>query len=165
MHRVPYEVRSLLAKFALVPLADDCIAIMRSPCLQGSENSFKGQESISSVIGPLTHSLEGVVTFMRAVLGERPWELDPILVPMPFNEEAYALRNLELKAGSSAPALSKEKGAKLCFAIEWDDGCVHPHPPITRALKETKEKLEKAGHTGKSCVLCRACGRRHRHVF
>lgn len=55
------------------------------------------------------------------------------------------------------------KKGELCFAIEWDDGTskclqqmavsllfnqgiVHPHPPITRALKIVKEKLEAAGH-------------------
>lgn len=120
MHRVPYE---------------------------GAANSFLGQESVSSVIGPLTHSLEGVVAFMRAVLGERPWELDPILVSMPFNEDAYALKNLQLKQGSSEPAETHAQGkGQLCFAIEWDDGIVHPHPPITRALKEVKEKLIAAGH-------------------
>lgn len=122
MHRVPYE---------------------------GAANSFLGQESVSSVIGPLTHSLEGVVTFMRAVLGQRPWELDPILVAMPFNEAAYELKDLELKAGStgteSAEAYEAGK-TQLCFAIEWDDGIVHPHPPITRALREVKAKLEAAGH-------------------
>ncbi|GAC76455.1 amidases [Moesziomyces antarcticus T-34] len=114
---------------------------------QGAANSFLGQESVSSVIGPLTHSLEGVVTFMRAVLAERPWELDPILVSMPFNEDAYALKDLQLKKGSSEPAESYAAGkTQLCFAIEWDDGIVHPHPPITRALRETKAKLEAAGH-------------------
>ncbi|PWN46941.1 amidase [Violaceomyces palustris] len=128
MHRIPYE---------------------------GSANSMLGQESVSSVIGPLTHSLEGVVTFMRAVLGERPWEMDPILVPMPFNEEAYQLKDLQMmKASSSRPSSLEEedKGegegkVKLCFAIEWNDGLVHPHPPILRALRETKEKLQAAGHT------------------
>lgn len=129
MHRIPYE---------------------------GAANSFLGQESVSSVIGPLTHSLEGVVTFMRAVLAERPWEMDPILVSMPFNEAAYALKDLQLKRGSVEAAESFEEASggaggenakKLCFAIEWDDGIVHPHPPITRALKEVKEKLIAAGHS------------------
>jgi amidase len=121
MHRIPYE---------------------------GAANSFQGQESVSSVIGPLTHSLEGVVTFMRAVLAQRPWELDPILVSMPFNEDAFALKNLQLKAGSVEPAeaLSGDNSKQLCFAIEWDDGIIHPHPPITRALRQVKEKLLAAGH-------------------
>lgn len=115
---------------------------------EGAANSFLGQESVSSVIGPLTHSLEGVVTFMRAVLGARPWELDPILVSMPFNEDAYALKNLQLKAGSAEPAeaFTGDGKTQLCFAIEWDDGIVHPHPPITRALREVKQKLLAAGH-------------------
>lgn len=28
----------------------------------------------------------------------------------------------------------------------YDDNVVHPHPPITRVLKETVAKLEAAGH-------------------
>lgn len=84
---------------------------------------------------------------MRAVLAERPWELDPILVSMPFNEEAYALKNLQLKAASAEPTESfTQAQTQLCFAIEWDDQIVHPHPPITRALREVKEKLVAAGH-------------------
>ena len=120
MHRIPYE---------------------------GSNNSFKGQESIHSVIGPITHSLEGCVAFMRGVLGGRPWELDPKAVAMPFNEAAYKLEDLQLRAGSDAPVEKYVKGqTQLCFAILWDDGLIHPHPPLVRAMKETKEKLEKAGH-------------------
>jgi amidase len=46
MHRIPYE---------------------------GAANSFLGQHTVHSVIGPLTHSHDGVVTFMKAVIGQRPW--------------------------------------------------------------------------------------------
>ncbi|PWN88069.1 amidase signature enzyme [Acaromyces ingoldii] len=123
MHRIPYE---------------------------GSANSFLGQHTVYSVIGPMTHSHGGLVAFMRAVLGQRPWELDPILVPMAFNEEAFALKDLGRKSGSThddeKQALQPGKKGQLCFAIEWDDGIVHPHPPITRALREVREKLIAAGH-------------------
>ncbi len=54
-------------------------------------------------------------------------------------------------SSSNRVALSPPKAytvgkTQLCFAIEWDDGIVHPHPPITRALREVKEKLLAAGH-------------------
>ncbi len=99
------------------------------------------------MIGPITPSLEGCVAFMRAILGGRPWEQDPIAVAMPFNESAYRLEDLQLRKGSDSAAESYQKGkTQLCFAIAYSDGVVHPHPPILRALKETKAKLEQAGH-------------------
>ena len=51
-------------------------------------------------------------------------ELDPILVPMPFNQDAYELKDLGLKTGSAAGEGVQAHSPKtpLCFAIEWDDG-------------------------------------------
>ena len=31
---------------------------------------------------------------------------------------------------------------KLKIAVMWVDGVVHPHPPVTRALRELVEKLK-----------------------
>ncbi|EST07475.1 Amidase signature domain protein [Kalmanozyma brasiliensis GHG001] len=62
---------------------------------------------------------------------------------MSFNETACALENLQLKAGSVEPAEASD--GKLCFAIEWDDSIVHPHPPIARELREVKERPLTAG--------------------
>lgn len=53
---------------------------------------------------------------------------------MPWSEEAYQLRD------------HGGKGAKLCFAIMWDDGVVKPMPPYRRALGMTKKALLAAGH-------------------
>lgn len=92
---------------------------------EGAANSFLGQHTVYSVIGPMTHSHEGVVRFMKAVLSQRPWELDPILMAMPFNDAAYELKDLGMRGGSvedgSKQAYTGGKG-QLCFAIEWDDG-------------------------------------------
>lgn len=47
------------------------------------------------------------------------------MIAMPFNQEAYELKDLGLKSGS---VMSSEKQSfpsdkvSLCFAIEWDDG-------------------------------------------
>ncbi|SPC66724.1 related to AMD2 - acetamidase [Ustilago sp. UG-2017b] len=62
------------------------------------------------------------------------------------NEDAYSLKDLQLKKGSTASQEPLGQSGKLCFAILWDDGVIRPHPPITRALRETKEKLISAGH-------------------
>ena len=104
-------------------------------------------ETIPSVIGPLSNSLEGCVVFLRAVLAGRPWNYDPAALALPFNERAYRLEDLGLNEGSeSAVTAYKEGSTKLCFGIWKNDGEFHAHPPLIRALKETKEQLLAAGH-------------------
>lgn len=39
-----------------------------------------------------------------------------------------------------------ERTKSLKIGALWDDGFVSPTPPVTRALKETVEKLKAAGH-------------------
>jgi amidase len=39
-----------------------------------------------------------------------------------------------------------EAPQKLKIAVLWNDGICLPTPPVTRALKQTSEKLKKAGH-------------------
>ncbi|KMU88790.1 fatty-acid amide hydrolase 1 [Coccidioides immitis H538.4] len=60
------------------------------------------------------------------VTNSQPWLKDPKCIPIPW-------RNVEPKK-------------KLKIGIMWDDGMVRPTPPVRRALKETAEKLQKAGH-------------------
>lgn len=68
------------------------------------------------------------------MLDAKPWNFDPWTPRMPWSEEAY---NLADHGG---------EGAKLCFAIMWDDGLVKPAPPYRRALEVTKKALEAQGH-------------------
>ncbi|WVW85900.1 hypothetical protein I302_107938 [Kwoniella bestiolae CBS 10118] len=98
-----------------------------------ASNSCEGQEMVRSVLGPLTVSVDGLKTFYQAVLGAKPWELDPWTPRMPWSDGAY---NLVEHGG----------GDKLCFAIMWDDGVVKPCPPYERGMKEVKEALLGAGH-------------------
>lgn len=44
------------------------------------------------------------------------------------------------------PWRTVEHKKKLKLAVLWSDGMVVPTPPVTRALKETVEKLKGAGH-------------------
>ncbi|RPD82580.1 general amidase [Lentinus tigrinus ALCF2SS1-7] len=100
----------------------------------GCVNSTEGQDSAPSVLGPISGSISGVKAFMKAVIAQQPWLLDPLCIRKKWDEEAYAL--------------SEHGGGKqLCFGIIWDDGMVVPHPPILRALRVTKAALEAAGHT------------------
>ena len=85
-----------------------------------------GRESIIGVIGPLARAREDINLFMKVVLDTEPWLQDPSLVPIPWR---------------SIPLHSDQ----FTVAVMWDDGVVHPHPPITRALRETVEQLKKNG--------------------
>lgn len=117
---------------------------------EGSVNAPEGQESIVSVIGPISDSFEGCLAFTRAVLAERPWTLDPHAVTKPFDEEAFQLKALDRKTSDANAVTDTSRagtGPRLCFAVLWDNDLYTPHPPIHRALKEAKAKLEATGHT------------------
>lgn len=102
----------------------------------GCANSMEGQDSVPSVLGPISRSLSGIKAFIQAVASSKPWELDPLAIRKAWDEDGYQLRD---HGGDP-------KG--LVFAILWDNGHVVPHPPIKRGLEETKKALEKAGHKG-----------------
>ncbi|KAF8801241.1 amidase [Phlegmacium glaucopus] len=99
----------------------------------GSVNSLEGQDSVHSVFGPMSNSMAGIKSFMKAVAGQQPWNKDPLAARKPWNEAEYDL-------------IDHGKGDKLCFAILWDDGHLVPHPPVIRGLEETKQALLKSGH-------------------
>ncbi|TCD71441.1 hypothetical protein EIP91_010147 [Steccherinum ochraceum] len=98
-------------------------------------NAQEGQESISSVLGPMANSLSAVRRFTKAVLDAKPapWDRDPLVPRKPWSHREYAL---EEHGG----------GVGMCFAIMWDNGVVKPHPPLGRAMRIVKEALEAAGH-------------------
>lgn len=102
---------------------------------EGAVNSMYGQDSIPSVLGPLSNSLNGVKMFVKAVLSQSPWNKDPLCVRKKWDDEAYALSE-------------HGRGTKLCFAIMWSDGVVVPHPPIIRAMEMARDALVAAGHKG-----------------
>ncbi|KAF7309527.1 Amidase domain-containing protein [Mycena indigotica] len=102
----------------------------------GSTNSMEGQEAITSVLGPMTCSVDGLKVFMQAMADAKPWLSDPVALRLPWNDAAYLLAD---HGGD---------GARLCFALMWDDGVCRPMPPYIRALRETKAALEAAGHKG-----------------
>ena len=101
----------------------------------GCVNSLDGQEAMLSVLGPMTRSIEGIKRFMKVVLDAQPWNRDPMVLRMPWNEKAYQLAE-------------HGNGGQLCFGILWHDGVVHPHPPVTRALEIVKAALLAKGHRG-----------------
>ncbi|KAF8832169.1 hypothetical protein HHX47_DHR1001153 [Lentinula edodes] len=105
----------------------------------GCVNSLEGQDSVASVLGPLSNSLSGIKTFMKAVIDARPWLKDPLAVRKRWSDDEYNLAD-------------HGNGKNLCFAIMWDDGLVVPHPPIIRGLEVVKKALLNAGHKGENFI-------------
>ncbi|EFE41346.1 general amidase GmdB [Trichophyton verrucosum HKI 0517] len=91
-----------------------------------TKSGLAGQESVTSVNGPMARDLRSISLWAEAVVGSQPWITDPKCLPIPWRE-------VELKRS-------------LKIGILWNDGMVRPTPPVRRALKETAEKLRLAGH-------------------
>jgi amidase len=85
-----------------------------------------GQEGVLAANGPIARTLGDVEMYSKAVVAAEPWRHDPKCLPIPW-------RPVELPS-------------RLKVAIMWDDGMTRPTPPIMRAMKETRAKLEAAGH-------------------
>jgi amidase len=64
--------------------------------------------------------------YCKAIIDAQPWLHDPRCLPIPW-------RDMPNKR-------------KLKIGVMYHDGCVYPTPPVTRALRETVEKLKAAGH-------------------
>ncbi|KAF7352305.1 Amidase domain-containing protein [Mycena venus] len=81
----------------------------------GCVNSLEGEDSVLSVLGPLSNTLDGIKTFYKAVLSKEPWLKDPMVIRKRWSDEDYNL-------------IDHGNGKKLCFAIMWDNGgsCTPP---------------------------------------
>ncbi|KAH8430289.1 uncharacterized protein LDX57_007957 [Aspergillus melleus] len=85
-----------------------------------------GQESILGVVGPLaSQSIEDLELFQRVVIDQELWDIETSLAPVSWRRVTPS--------------------RDMTVAIMWDDGCVRPHPPVTRALKHAQEQLQAAG--------------------
>jgi len=100
---------------------------------EGAANSLEGQDSLPSVLGPLSTDLGGIKLFMQAIIGRRPWLKDPLSLRKHWDEDEYHL-------------VERDGGKRLTFGVLWNDGLVVPQPPVIRALELTKEALIAAGH-------------------
>ena len=101
---------------------------------EGVANSMDGQNTILSVIGPLSTTLSGLRLAMKSVLSQTPWLYDPLVHELPWRAE---------QEGLPRDTLNKPQ---LCFAVMRDDKIITPYPPVNRALSIAVESLEKQGH-------------------
>ena len=96
-------------------------------------NSMEGQETIPSVVGPMSQTAADLALFTKIVLESKPWLDDPKCHPLPWKDSVYQQY--------SSP------GKKLRIGLMDWDGVILPQPPIRRALKVADKKLSAAGHT------------------
>ncbi|XP_073420057.1 vitamin D3 hydroxylase-associated protein-like isoform X1 [Dendrobates tinctorius] len=85
-------------------------------------------KSAVNMPGPMARDVDSLALFMKAVLCDDLFRLDPTVPPVPFNDEIYHSRR--------------------CLTIGFydTDGYFLPHPSMRRAVQETKSLLEEAGH-------------------
>lgn len=98
----------------------------------GNQPSLPGQDFIYGVGGPMAPTLGGLKLFLENVCSAEieSWGADPKIIPIPWRKDVI-----------------QPKGRKLRFGIiKNNDKTVTCHPPIERALREVREKIEKAGH-------------------
>ncbi|KAL2061684.1 hypothetical protein VTL71DRAFT_7061 [Oculimacula yallundae] len=87
----------------------------------GIELPGSGQESVKCVIGPLAHSIDDIHLVMKTILDQAPWDTEIDLLPLPW------------------------KDIKVSTEMTVGIMIVHPHPPMNRALKNAKTKLQASG--------------------
>ncbi len=91
----------------------------------GQLGFMEGKETISTTPGPMTVDRKAMELLMKTVLSKEPWRKDPSIIPMPWTPHTFT--------------------KPLKIAVQWWDGVVQPHPPITRALKEVATACRNAG--------------------
>lgn len=88
-----------------------------------------GNEQIIGTSGPMSTSFKGLEIFMKTLIEQEPWQIEPWLTPLPWLSQP----------------LTFTATRRLRVAVMWDDGVVTPHPPVQRALQETVGRLKASG--------------------
>ncbi|XP_057286688.1 fatty-acid amide hydrolase 1-like [Pezoporus wallicus] len=96
---------------------------------KGVVSGVPGQKAVTAAVGPIAKDVESLALSMRALLCEDMFSLDSSVPPLPFNEEIYS---------STQP---------LRIGYYETDFFTMPSPAMRRAIRETKQLLEDAGHT------------------
>ena len=106
---------------------------------EGMANSMDGQNTVISVVGPLSHSVGGLRLALKSLLSQQPWLHDPLVLEMPWRDEQ------EKQILDIVKSTQDGKG-RLCLGLLKHDGVVTPQPPVQRALNIVAATLEKMGH-------------------
>lgn len=106
-------------------------------------NSMDGQNSVLSVVGPLSTSVDGLKLVTQAILSTKPWLHDPLTHEIPWRSDA------ELAVSDPVQRLSNT----LTFAVIRHDGECAPMPPVVRAVNMAVEAMTGAGHQVRSTLI------------
>ena len=113
------------------PAANNGIYGLKPSCdrlpIGGSTYAMIGNEQIKGTFGPLSTSLYGLKILLKSVIDRAPWISEQELQPLAWKEWTEPFTT----------------SRKLKVAVMWDDGIVKPHPPVTRALREVLDKLQR----------------------
>ncbi|KAJ9500827.1 hypothetical protein H2202_003385 [Exophiala xenobiotica] len=91
----------------------------------GTRGHMLGKETILSTLGPMAKDRDSLELFMKVVLDTKPWRMDPGLTTKAWTPYHFT--------------------KPLKIAVQWWDGVVMPHPPMTRALREVADACKAAG--------------------
>lgn len=97
---------------------------------QGLANSMDGQNTILSVVGPLSRSVPSLQMVVKAILSQQPWLHDPLVHEIPWRQ-SYE---------------DDVWGRKLVFGILEHDGVCTPFPPVQRAIAMVAKAVRANGH-------------------
>ncbi|KAG8780767.1 hypothetical protein FRC15_009276 [Serendipita sp. 397] len=98
----------------------------------GLLGSHDGMDNIVGCMGPMATSARDLNLFCKVMLQYEAWVVE--------HQNLYIEWRTELaEQGTGLPD-------RLVFGILADDGVVCPHPPIKKAIEETKRALVAAGH-------------------
>uniref|UniRef100_A0A663M7B0 Fatty-acid amide hydrolase 1 n=1 Tax=Athene cunicularia TaxID=194338 RepID=A0A663M7B0_ATHCN len=96
--------------------------------LSGASGPVSGILAVPCALGPMARDVDSLALCMKALLCQEMFQLDPTVPPIPFNEEVYS---------SSAP---------LRVGYYDTDGYFPLPPCMRRAVRETRDALQAAGH-------------------
>ncbi|XP_075615609.1 fatty-acid amide hydrolase 1 isoform X2 [Balearica regulorum gibbericeps] len=120
---ISYDCKNLIFGQTFNPLL-----YTRSPGgSSGGEGALIG--GVVAAVGPMAKDVDSLALCMRALLCEDMFNLDSTVPPLPFNEEVFS---------STQP---------LRIGYYETDFFTMPSPAMRRAVRETKQLLEDAGHT------------------
>ena len=103
---------------------------------EGMANSWDGQNSVLSVVGPLATSADALKLVTQALLSTKPWLHDPLVHEIPWREDA--------ELAVSDPVARAHN--KLSFGVLRHDGTCAVHPPVARAIDIVVKAMEDLGH-------------------
>lgn len=121
-----YGFKYVVKSFVLLGVGADSIRpSLKRISTTGLIAPAAGKETIGACPGPMAVDRNALDLFMRVAVAAKPWRIDPSLTVKEWTPYKF----------TSPPKV----------AIQWWDGVVQPHPPMTRALREVAEHCRNAG--------------------